>query len=234
MLEAPSNIDDERVADAARYFVDAGRVVPGIIVDAGGPARSQWWPLPAAGDREFLRALVSDDSPDGHREVATSLAVAVDRLVRERTTTRGAPLAPRRAGRRTIPVRANCSCPDSGNPCKHIAAVLYVFADLLDADPWLLLTWRGRTRDEVLAHVRALAPADAFDHGLPAWWPLTPGRAQQSDLQAAPPIAEPPVPPDRVLHRLQPLGVDVAGTAFEPLLARLYDAITQPLEQPTE
>ena len=47
-----------------------------------------------------------------------------------------------------------CSCPDWENPCKHIAAALYVFADRLDTDPWLLLAWRGRTRDEVLGSLR--------------------------------------------------------------------------------
>ena len=36
-------------------------------------------------------------------------------------------------------MRANCSCPDWGDPCKHQAAVLYVFADQLDRDPWQLI-----------------------------------------------------------------------------------------------
>ena len=45
--------------------------------------------------------------------------------------------------------------PDWENPCKHIAAVLYVFADQLDDDPWLLLAWRGRDREAVLGALRA-------------------------------------------------------------------------------
>ena len=49
---------------------------------------------------------------------------------------------------------AACSCPDWENPCKHIAAALYVFADRLDGDPWLLLEWRGRTRDQILEPLR--------------------------------------------------------------------------------
>ena len=48
-------------------------------------------------------------------------------------------------------LRSTCSCPDWENPCKHIAAVLYVFADQLDRDPWLVLGLRGRSREEVLA-----------------------------------------------------------------------------------
>ncbi|MEM8924865.1 MAG: SWIM zinc finger family protein [Actinomycetota bacterium] len=47
-----------------------------------------------------------------------------------------------------------CSCPDTAEPCKHAAALCYVAADLLDADPFALLTLRGRDRDTVLTEVR--------------------------------------------------------------------------------
>lgn len=30
----------------ATYFVDGGRVVPGLVVDPDGRLRAQWWPLP--------------------------------------------------------------------------------------------------------------------------------------------------------------------------------------------
>ncbi len=45
----------------------------------------------------------------------------------------------------------NCSCPDQAEPCKHAAAVCYLVADTLDADPFTLLVLRGRTKDEVLS-----------------------------------------------------------------------------------
>lgn len=47
-----------------------------------------------------------------------------------------------------------CSCPDQVELCKHAAAVCYLTADALDADPFSLLLLRGRTRDEVLATLR--------------------------------------------------------------------------------
>lgn len=47
-----------------------------------------------------------------------------------------------------------CSCPDWADPCKHAAAVCYLIADLLDADPFVLLHLRGRARGEVLAGLR--------------------------------------------------------------------------------
>jgi uncharacterized Zn finger protein len=48
-----------------------------------------------------------------------------------------------------------CTCPDEADPCKHAAAVCYVVARALDNDPFLVLMLRGRTRDEVLAGLRA-------------------------------------------------------------------------------
>ncbi len=47
-----------------------------------------------------------------------------------------------------------CSCPDRAIPCKHSAAVCYLIADELDADPFALLRLRGRSRDEILAELR--------------------------------------------------------------------------------
>jgi uncharacterized Zn finger protein len=47
-----------------------------------------------------------------------------------------------------------CSCPDDADPCKHSAAACYLVADALDADPFVLLLLRGRTREQVLAGVR--------------------------------------------------------------------------------
>jgi uncharacterized Zn finger protein len=39
-----------------------------------------------------------------------------------------------------------CSCPDSSNPCKHIAGVYYLVASELDRDPFLLFELRGISR----------------------------------------------------------------------------------------
>lgn len=44
----------------------------------------------------------------------------------------------------------SCSCPDWGDPCKHVAATHYVLGEALDRDPFLLFELRGRTKDQVL------------------------------------------------------------------------------------
>ena len=52
-------------------------------------------------------------------------------------------------------VGPRCDCPDDADPCKHSAAACYLIADALDADPFALFLLRGRTRDQVLAGIRA-------------------------------------------------------------------------------
>ncbi len=64
----------------------------------------------------------------------------------------GAPLFPRRLGDLTM----SCSCPDQAVPCKHLAASFYLLAERFDDDPFLILRWRGRARETLLARLREL------------------------------------------------------------------------------
>jgi len=58
----------------------------------------------------------------------------------------------------------SCSCPDWGEPCKHVSAVLYVLAEAFDDDPFLVLAWRGRGRNELLSALRGLPePVETID-----------------------------------------------------------------------
>jgi uncharacterized Zn finger protein len=61
-----------------------------------------------------------------------------------------------------------CSCPDAAVPCKHLAAAFYLLAERFDADPFQILLWRGRTRDELLANLRALRTGTAAGPAEPA------------------------------------------------------------------
>src|SRR5712691_6590489 len=74
-------------------------------------------------------------------------------------------------------VGPRCTCPDDADPCKHSAAVCYLVADALDADPFAVLLLRGRTRGEVLAGLRARRRGQRPDRaGLPGA-AAPPGRA---------------------------------------------------------
>lgn len=72
----------------------------------------------------------------------------------------------RAAGTRLFPVErsdlaTNCSCPDWGDPCKHVAAAHYVLGEAFDRDPFLLFELRGRTRGAVLDALRAARGVEA-------------------------------------------------------------------------
>ena len=61
----------------------------------------------------------------------------------------------RAAGYPLVPTLANsfessCSCPDYANPCKHIAAVLFLLTEAFEQDPVRLLTLRGITREDLI------------------------------------------------------------------------------------
>ena len=75
----------------------------------------------------------------------------------------------REAGVELLPdaddLRPSCSCPDWADPCKHAAAVCYLVAPELDEDPFRLFALRGRSRDELLAGVRARRGGGAADRG---------------------------------------------------------------------
>ncbi len=122
-------------------------------------------------------------------------------------------------------LRAACSCPDGENPCKHIAAVLYVFADRLDDDPWILLSWRGRSRDQLLGHLRAPTPPGE----IAPWWPLTPGAPLPEtpiDVDTVL-LADPPVDATAVLRRCEPLAVEVRGVPVTDLLDPIYTTLVE-------
>jgi uncharacterized Zn finger protein len=64
----------------------------------------------------------------------------------------------------------SCSCPDWGDPCKHVAGLCYLLASELDRDPFLLFELRGLSREQLHAELARsplgrilsseLAPAD--------------------------------------------------------------------------
>lgn len=57
-------------------------------------------------------------------------------------------------------LKTSCSCPDSSNPCKHIAAVFYLMAEAFDENPFLLFSLRGMEREDFLAKLQGEVPQD--------------------------------------------------------------------------
>ena len=121
----------------------------------------------------------------------------------------------------------DCSCPDHEVPCKHIAAVFYLLAEAFDDDPFTILAWRGRERDDLLANVGA-ARADgppAADLAGDAAPPLEASLDSFFALQAAIPTTSPATTPSTaILDQLPPLGA-IRGRALADLLRPAYLAL---------
>ncbi len=86
-------------------------------------------------------------------------------------------------------LKTDCSCPDSANPCKHIAAVYYILAEQFDRDPFLIFTLRGRDRETVLESLRSrrssVDPEDEEHQPGPAL-----SSSHEPDGSRGPPLAE--------------------------------------------
>ena len=83
---------------------------------------------------------------------AKLLAGEMPREIEEVFAECGTPLFPRSPA----DLDMHCSCPDWEVPCKHLAAVCYVLAEEFDRDPFGMLAWRGKARDELLAALRRI------------------------------------------------------------------------------
>jgi uncharacterized Zn finger protein len=147
----------------------------------------------------------------------------------------GTPLFPRWAR----DMEMSCSCPDWEVPCKHLAAVCYVLAEAFDADPFGILAWRGRDREELLAALRRLTGMEAEARRAAAgpiidvtdrplseclrdfWSPgMSPAR-----LRALPPA--PATAPDLLLRSFEPPAVLVRGQDLPTLLSPAYQRLTE-------
>ena len=65
-------------------------------------------------------------------------------------------------------LQSTCSCPDAGNPCKHIAAVYYLISLELERDPFLLFHLRGIAREKLVSRQKRLFAAAESHELLPA------------------------------------------------------------------
>ncbi|HVZ34444.1 MAG TPA: SWIM zinc finger family protein, partial [Polyangiaceae bacterium] len=98
----------------------------------------------------------------------------------------------RAAGTSLFPERradlsTSCSCPDWGNPCKHVAATHYVLGEALDRDPFLLFELRGRSKAQVLDSLRRARTGAEADLAAPSERSAVPAtRFDPADYDRAP------------------------------------------------
>ncbi len=153
VISGLSAMDDEfssRVDELAAYFVDSGRVVPGLTVTPEGRGRSWWWPLPTAADRDLVRSIVRDPSPAGHHGAASALAMAVDRRMRAGFADTAISLVAKRSGRRTVAEAwtAALTSPDPHLPANLNSAKVAALADKIAG--WVRSGAAAQTRARVM------------------------------------------------------------------------------------
>jgi uncharacterized Zn finger protein len=127
-------------------------------------------------------------------------------------------------------LKAGCSCPDWGDPCKHVAAVHHVLGEAFEKDPFLIFELRGKTRDQVLSALRTArgtaspspqpdvsktkTPATRTSKAAPELAPTEAAKKTRSKTKAAD-----PTPPQS----------EVAAVVWTKVSADDYDRVRAPL-----
>jgi uncharacterized Zn finger protein len=181
--------------------IEVGRITGTVREDRIAPYRVELrWPPPDEGAWEaaitalsaelrFTAALLDGQLPEGIDEVLAA------------------------AGVRVIPEEGDldlrCTCTERVRLCRHVAAVHMAAGALIDRDPFLLLTLRGRTRDALLRALRSerggsqsASPAEGLDLSAGLY-------TAHGDLDAIVLHPTPVDDPAALFHRLgEPPGVD--------------------------
>ncbi|MGV9799603.1 SWIM zinc finger family protein [Mycobacterium sp. NPDC003449] len=124
----------------------------------------------------------------------------------------------------------DCSCPDSAVPCKHLAATFYLLAEAFDEDPFAILAWRGRDREDLLENLAA-----ARSGGRPAVDRVGGSGPDLADCldsffvrQNDIPVFGPPVAaPTALLDQLPEVAVAIRGRGLAEILWPAYKGFSE-------
>jgi len=183
-------------AYAGKGFVDAITVTPGLVLAYVHGSRPRPYRvqvrLRTLSDADWDRFLDAAAERPGH------IAALLDKEMPQSLAECGVALLPGPGD-----LEPHCSCPDSGHPCKHAAALCYQTARLLDEDPFVLFLLRGRGERELLdalSRRNAARAARAAQEQQPA--PLPGVRATDAlKPRTLPPL---PAPQPPLAHPEQP------------------------------
>lgn len=192
--------------------VQGSRVRPyRVRIGIGAFDKSEWAQVEGAlaENAWYAAALLSGEMPDDIEDVFAGL---------------GLPLFP------TTPreLSLDCSCPDGAVPCKHLAATFYLLAESFDDDPFAILAWRGREREDLLANLQAARSEGrpAADRTEPSGRPLTDCLDSYFSRQADLPTVGPRVTsPTALLDQLPDVAVGVRGRPLVEILRPAYAAL---------
>jgi uncharacterized Zn finger protein len=198
--------------------VDAGTVTAQVQGSRARPYRvriglqafgkAQWANLERelAGNAWYLAKLLAGEMPDDIEDVFAGIGLS---------------LFPASAGELSL----DCTCPDWEVPCKHLAATFYLLAESFDDDPFRILAWRGRQREDLLDNLNAARSdrspaADSTEHrGVPLEDCLHTYFALQGDL---PRLSRRVTSGASLLDQLPLIDVTLRGSPLTELLRPAY------------
>jgi uncharacterized Zn finger protein len=184
-----------------------------VRIGIGAFDKNQWAQVEGAlaENAWYAAALLSGEMPDDIEDVFAGL---------------GLPLFP--AISRDLSL--DCSCPDGAVPCKHLAATFYLLAESFDDDPFAILAWRGREREDLLANVQAVRSQGrpAADRAAPPGRPLVDCLdsyfLRQTELASPSPRV---TSATALLDQLPDVVVEVRGRSLVELLRPGYAALSE-------
>ncbi len=199
-------------AGSATALVQGSRARPyRVRIGIAAFGKSEWAQAERAlaGNAWYLARLLAGEMPDDIEDVFTGLGLS---------------LFPSTAREFSL----DCTCPDSAVPCKHVAATFYLLAESFDDDPFAILAWRGREREDLLANLQAarsdgLPAADRAERaGLALADCLDSYFAVQADVRLPSP---PNTPATALLDQLPDVAVTIRGVGLTDLLRPAYVAM---------
>jgi uncharacterized Zn finger protein len=135
----------EEVAGGVEANVQGSRLTPYKVTIKVDPLKEQQWArvVDALADQAlFSVQLLAGEMPPEIEEIFTAAGVS---------------LFPDKKAH----LHTHCSCPDSANPCKHVAAVHYILGEQFDEDPFMLFRLRGRSQEQLMADLRTRRAGEA-------------------------------------------------------------------------
>ena len=199
--------------------VDAGSVTARVQGSRARPYRVRIG-LPAFG-KARVGQVWSASWPTTPGTLATLLAGEMPDDIEDVFAGVGLSLFPASAGELSL----DCSCPDWEVPCKHLAATFYLLAESFDDDPFRILAWRGRPREDLLDNLNAARSdrspaADSTEHrGVPLEDCLQSYFAMQGDL---PRLSPQVTSGTSLLDQLPPIDITLRGSPLTELLRPVY------------
>lgn len=196
--------------------IDAGTVTASVQGSRARPYRVRIG-ITAFGKAEW--AAVEEALAGNAWYVATLLAREMPADIEEVFTAVGLSLFPRNPSELSL----DCSCPDWEVPCKHLAAVFYLLAEQFDDDPFRILAWRGREREDLLGRMHEAGAGSGQEARAGA--PLTEVLDTFFESPAPVPVRRSPAGGPLLVDQLPTVDVTVRSRPLAEVLRPAYAAL---------